>query len=357
MNTSEVAPQSGTDRVHYEWLKVKCKCGRDVMFQWKGYEYVMCEFCSERTATELAVKSPPPTAQVQMQAIVDQTMVEFSNMSERERALYLARDIMGYMQWIVSLTSNIEQMFLGTPVKYGNYKYYPKRIPITLPPTSAMGVFCIWLIIYTSKWCFLGEVQMTFSVDGMILIFSTLSLIFLIGTLITEPGIIPRRPGETGKDLRIVDSHGERVQKWCTTCCIHMPERASHCRQCDACICKFDHHCYIIGACIGERNFRLFVLFCISVFLLSVFCFINAMHSNESSYSLRFWTGFVLFGLSILMLSLCWNLSRGLTTKENMRKKTPRGVKKGIITNFCSVMCSKTPESLIGKESDDNAAV
>ena len=348
---------SNTNREPNEWLKVKCKCGEDVLFPWRGYDFVICGFCSDRTATESAEPCPPPAAQIQMQAIVDQTMSEFTNMSEREQALYLARDIMQYTQWIVSLTSVVEQLLLGTPVKYGNYKYYPKRIPVTLPPTSAMGLFCALLIIMTTKWCVLREKDMLTSLDGLLVLFSSLSLIFLIGTLITEPGIIPRRPGETGRDLKTVDEHGERVQKWCKTCCIHIPERASHCRQCDVCIHKFDHHCYIIGACIGERNFRLFVLFCISVFLASLCGFMNTIRNPSSSYALRFWMCFLLFGLSVLILSLCWNLSSGLTTKENLRKKKPRGVKKGILLNLFSVLSSRAPESLIGKIQNEDTAV
>lgn len=43
-----------------------------------------------------------------------------------------------------------------------------------------------------------------------------------------------------------------------------------HCRVCHLYVDRFDHHCGILGACIGRRNLWSFVSFCSSVALLSL---------------------------------------------------------------------------------------
>uniref|UniRef100_A0A7S1SLM6 S-acyltransferase n=2 Tax=Tetraselmis chuii TaxID=63592 RepID=A0A7S1SLM6_9CHLO len=54
------------------------------------------------------------------------------------------------------------------------------------------------------------------------------------------------------------------VEKYCMTCHIWRPPRASHCSQCGFCMERFDHHCQVIGNCVARCNHRFFVVFLIS---------------------------------------------------------------------------------------------
>ncbi|KAF7801383.1 putative protein S-acyltransferase 4 isoform X2 [Senna tora] len=105
---------------------------------------------------------------------------------------------------------------------------------------------------------------------------------FLFLTSSRDPGIIPRRTQPEGdealgntpsmnwinnrnsnvkipkvKDIK-VNGHTVKV-KFCDTCLLFRPPRASHCSICNNCVQKFDHHCPWVGQCIGlttYENFR-----------------------------------------------------------------------------------------------------
>lgn len=58
------------------------------------------------------------------------------------------------------------------------------------------------------------------------------------------------------------DADGE-MERFCTTCNVWRPPRATHCSTCNVCVRNFDHHCPWVGICIGQYNHRWFFLFLI----------------------------------------------------------------------------------------------
>ncbi|CAK1604647.1 unnamed protein product [Parnassius mnemosyne] len=127
------------------------------------------------------------------------------------------------------------------------------------------------------------------------------TLAALLRTALSDPGIIPRAAPAEAAALQQLQQPQQLLQaepdagrppprarevlvrgrpvklKYCFTCKMFRPPRASHCSLCDNCVDRFDHHCPWVGNCVGKRNYRYFYLFVVSLSFLAVFVFACAV--------------------------------------------------------------------------------
>jgi len=223
-------------------------------------------------------------------------------------------------------------------------------------------------------------------------------LFSFVRTAICDPGIIPRREGHLDERLKrmLPKSQGIVINgqvvtlRYCSTCNIYRPPRCSHCKICDNCVDRFDHHCPWVGTCIGRRNYYWFLLFTFSSALYGlyiVFFCLRALYVQGSAEAdtgasavrllalgaQRDWvsTAIAVFCFLSLLFTLTLSsfhvylVSSGLTTHEHIKgtyQERDSPYSRGCCANWRAVLVDQTPAPLfdaseaVGGEGDHASA-
>lgn len=176
------------------------------------------------------------------------------------------------------------------------------------------------------------------------------------------------------KYMDIVNGRLTKI-KYCSACDIYRPPRTIHCGTCGCCIERLDHHCPWIGTCVGKRNYKYFISFLWSVFLLVlfsiIFCSVHIaldLAPGDSSFTINQILSIVILtlvsSLGIFVFFLFgyhqYLLCRNETTNENLKHsyaKLGNPFQRGIFDNcrrlFARDKRNWKPEEYIVRSTDN----
>ncbi|NXW60738.1 ZDHC9 Palmitoyltransferase, partial [Eurystomus gularis] len=272
------------------------------------------------------------------------------------------------------------------------------------------GIFylTLFLILGTCALFFAFECRyLAVQLSPAIPVFAAVLFLFAMATLLrtsfSDPGVIPRAlPDEAAFiEMEIEATNGTVPQgqrpppriknfqinnqivklKYCYTCKIFRPPRASHCSICDNCVERFDHHCPWVGNCVGKRNYRYFYLFILSLSLLTIYIFtfnivyvalkslkigfLNTLKETPGSCSLSLtpltvlevlicfftlWSVVGLTGFHTFLVALNQTTNEDIkgswTGKNRVQNPYSHG---NIVKNCCEVLCGPLPPSVLDR--------
>ena len=131
------------------------------------------------------------------------------------------------------------------------------------------------------------------------IIFFIITIIISLICIFSSPGILPmninNKQKKNYKNTNIIYKFKKKYYvlqgrlfklKVCSTCLITRPLGSTHCKKCNACIEKIDHHCPWVGNCIGINNYRYFYYYLCSfniftiIDIISDIQFLNSKSNN-----------------------------------------------------------------------------
>ncbi|KAM9463859.1 LOW QUALITY PROTEIN: palmitoyltransferase ZDHHC12-A [Salvelinus alpinus] len=141
-------------------------------------------------------------------------------------------------------------------------------------------------------------------------VFSLLVLlsVMLYYTLSDAPGLCSlcvKCAQGSSEELEMIPQNPTPCLCRCGSFLLQQPMRARYCQTCKHCIWGFDHHCPWIENCVGERNYRRFIIYLAVQLLALLWAHQIAWSGFHSAATWKLWlnvNGFLLAALCVVLV-------------------------------------------------------
>ncbi|KAF2094093.1 palmitoyltransferas-like protein akr1 [Rhizodiscina lignyota] len=185
--------------------------------------------------------------------------------------LFIVLNIMSHMVIYLSIPISLFVAYFLQWVAQQALRWTPPDMKGLHKTPFLSGVFAGTLFWVWVRWLTKLMPWTIFSAPLLNVIFGVsiaLCTYFYFLTMVEDPGYVPKS-GSRNQQKAVIDDLLEAQkfdeQNFCIPCMVRRPLRSKHCKRCNRCVAKHDHHCPWVDNCIGINNHRHFVLYVLTM--------------------------------------------------------------------------------------------
>ena len=122
--------------------------------------------------------------------------------------------------------------------------------------------YLLCALVFVPRVAALGDARVAWSVLGWGSLSAAVTLVAVVALRFVDPGSVAVLPlaTEAASAAETSAAASDSSTALCPHCRTVHAARTRYCRRCQLCTRRYDHHCAITDLCIGQSNYRLFLL-------------------------------------------------------------------------------------------------
>lgn len=168
------------------------------------------------------------------------------------------------IQYFFFVLSNFPNFLVGLVIVFGTFyglRFLLARLWLDVNHRNPTWVGVVMSAYFLSVYVYFSNIYWIPNIpSGESMVFFVMNCIFFplyIKLLRGDPGSVRAKSSSPENEWRHFVSSLEKddpLPQFCLSCMVRRPIRGKHCRSCNSCIARFDHHCGWINNCVGVEN-------------------------------------------------------------------------------------------------------